>query len=157
MSQTKNMHIGDTAPDFTLPDQSGDMVSLSDFKGKIVVLYFYPKDNSPGCTTQACTFRDRYELFKEAGAEVVGISSDSSDSHKDFTLKHELPFVLLSDEKSKVRQLYNISSFFGLSGRVTFVIDKEGIVRHVFSSQFNPKKHVEEALKIIKTIHGKKR
>ncbi len=148
------LKVGDQAPDFSLPNQSGDMVNLRDFAGKkIVVLYFYPKDFSSGCTTEACTFRDNYEVFKEAGAEVIGVSSQSVDSHKRFALSNMLPFTLLSDENGKVRELYGATSAFGLmAGRVTFVIDKKGIIRHIFSSQLNPKKHIEEALRIIKEI-----
>ncbi len=148
------LKVGDQAPNFNLPNQSGEMVSLQDFAGKkIVVLYFYPKDFSSGCTAEACTFRDNFEVFKEAGAEVIGVSSQSVDSHKRFALANMLPFTLLSDENGKVRELYGATSAFGLmAGRVTYVIDKKGIIRHIFSSQLNPKKHIEEALKIIKEI-----
>lgn len=146
--------IGDPAPDFTLPNQSGEMVSLHDFIGqKTVVLYFYPKDFTSGCTAEACAFRDSYEVFKEAGAEVMGVSSQSVDSHKRFAIANTLPFVLLSDEDSRVRKLYGATSAFGLMpGRVTYIIDKKGIIRHTFSSQLNPTKHIEEALRIIKDI-----
>ena len=153
---TKKIEVGDRAPDFTLPSQSGDTVSLSDFRGKkAVVLYFYPKDNSPGCTKEACAFRDSYEAFKEAGAEVVGVSSDSEESHGLFSLKFGLPFILLSDEGGKVRELYGVPSSLGLiPGRVTYVVDKEGIVRRVFSSQLNAEKHIEESLRVIKGLIG---
>jgi peroxiredoxin Q/BCP len=130
------------------------MVNLKDFIGKkIIVLYFYPKDFSMGCTAEACAFRDSYEAFKDAGAEVIGVSSQSVDSHKRFASTNNLPFILLSDEDGRVRKLYGASSAFGLlPGRVTYVIDKKGIVRHVFSSQLNPTKHIEEALRIIKDL-----
>lgn len=130
------------------------MVSLKDFKGKkSVVLYFYPKDDTPGCTVESCTFRDSYEVFKEVGAEVIGISSDSKDSHQKFASKYQLPFLLLSDEGGEIRKLYGVPSTMGLlPGRVTFVIDKNGIIRQVFSSQFRPKRHIEEALKTLETI-----
>jgi peroxiredoxin Q/BCP len=146
--------VGDIAPDFTLPDQTGSMVSLKDFVGsKIIVLYFYPKDFSRGCTAEACTFRDSYDVFVEAGAQVIGISSQSVDSHNRFAILNKLPFILLSDEGGKVRELYGVPSSFGLlPGRVTYIIDKKGIIRHVFSSQLNPTKHVEEALRIVKEI-----
>ena len=146
--------VGDSAPEFALPNQSGQMVNLKDFIGKnIIVLYFYPKDFSMGCTAEACAFRDSYEVFKDAGAEVIGVSSQSVDSHKRFASTNNLPFILLSDEDGRVRKLYGASSTFGLfPGRVTYVIDKKGIVRHVFSSQMNPTKHIEEALRIIKEI-----
>lgn len=151
--QTK-VRVGDLAPDFTLPDQSGKMVSLTEFTDKkIVVLYFYPKDFSSGCTAEACSFRDSYTVFQEAGAEVIGISSQSVDSHKRFALANNLPFTLLSDEDGRIRKLYGVASTLGIiPGRVTFVIDRIRVVRHVFSSQTNPTKHVEEALKIIKEI-----
>jgi peroxiredoxin Q/BCP len=149
--------VGDRAPDFTLPDQSNRMVSLKDYVGKkVIVLYFYPKDFSSGCTAEACAFRDSYDVFKEAGAEVIGVSSQSVDSHRRFALANTLPFVLLSDESGKVRKLYGVPSSLGLlPGRVTYVVDKEGIVRHMFSSQFNPAKHIEEALRIVKELSKK--
>jgi peroxiredoxin Q/BCP len=149
-----SVRVGDTAPDFVLPNQSGKMVHLKDYLGKnIVVLYFYPRDFSPGCTAEACAFRDSYESFKEAGAEVIGVSSQSVDSHNRFATVNVLPFILLSDEDGKVRKLYGASSAFGLlAGRVTYVIDKKGVVRHMFSSQLNPTKHIEEALQVIKEI-----
>lgn len=148
------MKIKDKAPDFTLPAQDGKEVSLKDFRGKKnLVVYFYPRDNTPGCTAEACSFRDEYEVFKEAGAEVLGISSDSEGSHSRFASMYKLPFILLSDKGGKVRRLFGVESTLGLlPGRVTFVIDKEGIIRHVFSSQFRASRHVAEALKIIKEL-----
>jgi peroxiredoxin Q/BCP len=111
------------------------------------------QDFTTGCTAEAYAFRDNYEVFKEAGAEVIGVSSQSVDSHKRFAETNMLAFVLLSDEDGKVRKLYGASSAFGLMpGRVTYIIDKKGMVRHVFSSQLNPTKHIEEALRIIKEI-----
>ena len=146
--------VGVVAPDFALPNQSGQLVQLKDFIGKsIIVLYFYPRDFSTGCTAEACAFRDSYESFKQAGAEVIGVSSQSVDSHQRFAQANTLPFILLSDESGKVRKLYGASSAFGLfPGRVTYIIDKKGIVRHMFSSQLNPTRHIEEALRIIKEI-----
>jgi len=146
------VEVGTVAPDFTLPNQDGKSVSLKDFKGQqAVVLYFYPKDNTGGCTAEACAFRDSYEVFQDAGAEVIGVSSDSADSHQDFAAKHRLPFVLLSDEGGEVRKLYGVQAWFGIwPGRVTYVIDKEGVVRHIFNSQVAATKHVSEALKILK-------
>lgn len=145
---------GAPAPDFSLPDQDGKMVSLKSFRGqKAVVLYFYPKDNTAGCTAEACAFRDSYEVFKEAGAEVIGISSDSESSHSEFASHHQLPFILLSDSGGKVRKQFGVPTTLGLlPGRVTYVIDKEGIVRHMFNSQFLATKHVEEALKVLKKL-----
>jgi peroxiredoxin Q/BCP len=152
------VRVGDRAPDFALRSQTGQTVSLKDFEGKsAVVLYFYPKDESPGCTAEACAFRDRYEVFKEAGAVVIGVSSDSVDSHKEFASHHNLPFLLLSDSGGKVRKRYGVARTLGLMpGRVTYVLDKKGIVRLVFSSQFSPAEHVEEALTILKTIRDEK-
>jgi peroxiredoxin Q/BCP len=146
--------VGDAAPEFTLQSQSGEVVTLKQFLGRSeIVLYFYPKDNTPGCTTEAKAFRDSYEVFKDMGAEVIGISSDSVDSHRDFSSKCDLPFIILSDSSGKVRKLYGVPSSLGLlPGRVTYVIDKKGIVRYVFSSQFNPAKHVEEAIRALKSV-----
>ncbi len=148
------MEEGDIAPDFTLPSQSGQMVSLKDFIGeKPVVLFFYPKDDTPGCTKEACAFRDDYEGFGKLDAEVIGISSDSVESHRSFAAKHNLPYTLLSDEERKVRKLYGVPNTLGLfPGRVTYVIDRDGIVRHVFSSQLGAEKHVEEALIALRSI-----
>ena len=145
--------VGSVAPDFTLPSQSGEMVSLGAFMGKKpVVLFFYPKDDTPGCTKEACAFRDRFEEFSKLDAEVIGISSDSVKSHRSFAAKHHLPFTLLSGEGGKVRRLYGVPSSFGLfPGRVTYVIDKEGTVRHIFSSQVGVEKHVEEALEALRS------
>jgi peroxiredoxin Q/BCP len=153
-SGKSKLNVGDKAPDFALPNQSGTMINLRDFIGKkIVVLYFYPKDFTSGCTAEACAFRDSYEVFKDAGAEVIGVSSQSVDSHQRFAQANSLPFILLSDEDGKVRKLYGAASALGLMpGRVTYVIDKNGTIRHMFSSQLNPKKHIEEALRIMKEI-----
>ena len=146
--------VGDQAPDFTLISQTGESVTLSDLIGKKnVVLYFYPKDKSKGCTRQACEFRDKYEAFTDLGAEVIGISSDDTKSHESFADEYNLPFILLSDDKNKVRNLFGVKSTLGvISGRVTYVIDKKGIVRHIFSSQFQPKKHIKEAIEALKKL-----
>ena len=145
---------GSLAPNFTLPSQSGKMVSLRDFFGKKpVILFFYPNDDTPGCTKEACAFRERHEDFRELNAEVIGISSDSVELHRSFAAEHELPFTLLSDEGGKVRKLYGASSTFGLfPGRVTYVLDEEGVVRHIFSSQLGVEKHVEEALEALRSM-----
>lgn len=148
------VNVGEKAPDFTLPSQTGENITLSSFFGtRNVVLYFYPEDESPGCTREACTFRDSYAYFKDAGAEVVGINSGSIESHKSFAAHHNLPFLLLSDRGNEVRKLFGVPSTLGLiPGRVTYIIDKQGIVRHIFSSQLQPGKHVEEALNILKNL-----
>jgi peroxiredoxin Q/BCP len=139
--------VGDKAPDFTLPSQMGDNVTLSEFFGKKnIVLYFYPKDESPGCTREACSFRDSYEELTNLAAEVIGVSGQSVESHKSFATHYGLPFILLSDKDNKVRELYGVPSTMGIiPGRVTYIIDKQGIVRHIFSSQIQAERHVEEA------------
>ncbi|HEX4214093.1 MAG TPA: peroxiredoxin [Candidatus Dormibacteraeota bacterium] len=144
--------VGSLAPDFTLPDQNGKDVTLSELvKEKAVVLYFYPKDETPGCTAEACAFRDSYEVFSKAGAEVVGVSSDSVSSHQAFAGHHQLPFILLSDEGGKVRKRYGARSLLGLMpGRVTYVVDRERVIRHLFSSQLDAQRHVREAMEIIR-------
>jgi thioredoxin-dependent peroxiredoxin len=148
--------VGDKAPDFTLTSEKGTPVNLKDYIGKKnVVLYFYPKDDTPGCTAEACAFRDTYEVFTDAGAEVIGVSADTSQSHQQFANKYQLPFTLLSDTENKVRQLYGVpATLFVLPGRVTYVIDKQGIVRHIFDSMLNFKAHVEEALKTLQAINN---
>ena len=149
----RKLQIGDEAPDFDLTSHSGEKIRLSDFRDKkVTVLYFYPKDDTPGCTAEACAFRDSYEVFKDAGAEVIGVSSDSLESHKSFAGKYRLPFNLLSDSDGKLRELYGFQKSLGMPGRVTFIIDKKGIIQHIFSSQMKAKKHVEESLKILKLL-----
>ncbi|HEY6879484.1 MAG TPA: peroxiredoxin [Polyangiales bacterium] len=152
MGSGTGLPAGTEAPDFTLNDQHGNPVRLASFRGqKSVVVYFYPKDDTPGCTAEACMFRDQFAEFKDAGAEVLGISSDSEASHKKFAEKHNLPFSLLSDRGGRVRASFGVPSTFGLvPGRVTFVIDKQGIVRHAFNSQFNATQHVAESLAVIR-------
>jgi peroxiredoxin Q/BCP len=157
--RTRKVDVGSPAPDFTLPSQSGALVSLKDFLGKRpVVLFFYPRDDTPGCTRQACAIRDEFEEFAKLDAEVIGISSDSVPSHKRFAGRHDLPFTLLSDEGGRVRQLYRVPNTFGLfPGRVTYVIDESGVVRRVFSSQLGVTRHVEEALGALAEIQDQKR
>ena len=142
------IEVGGAAPDFELPDQHGKLVRLSQFRGKRpVVIYFYPKDDTTGCTIEACGFRDDFEKFQTTGVEILGISDDSTESHGKFVSKYHLPFTLLSDKGGRVRKLFGVKKSFGvIPGRVTFVIDRAGIVRHVFSSQSKPARHVEEAL-----------
>ena len=154
----RGIQVGDKAPDFTLPSQTGEQVRLSDRLGeRIVVLYFYPKDETAGCTKEACAFRDSYEAFAEAGAEVIGVSSDSVDRHAAFAGHHELPFTLLSDQGGQVRKSYAVPATLGiLPGRVTYVIDRAGIVRHVFSSQTNIGRHVNDALDVVKKLSAER-
>lgn len=142
------MKQGDLAPDFTLPAQTGRPLRLSELVGKKpIVLYFYPKDYTPGCTIEAREFRDHYDDFAAEGAEVVGISGDSVASHRRFAASLDLPFTLLSDADGAVRKLYGVEKTLGLiPGRVTYVIDKGGVVQQVISSQLKPKRHVRESL-----------
>lgn len=153
-NMTKEIEIGSKAPEFSLPDQRGKRVNLSDYLGKSnLVVYFYPKDESYGCTKEACSFRDYYEVFKEAGAEVIGISSDDIASHQAFAANHKLPFILLSDKGRMVAEKYGVGKSLGvLPGRVTFVIDKQGIIRLIFSSQLNFEKHISEAIETLKKL-----
>lgn len=148
------IRVGDQAPDFTLTSQSGEQVSLAQFRGsKAVVLFFYPKDGTPVCTKEACSFRDAYEDFVQAGAVVIGVSSDSAESHLAFASGHRLPFVLLADTEGSVRRAFGVPKTLGIMpGRVTYVIDKQGIVRHVFSSQFAADRHVAEALAVVRQL-----
>jgi len=120
-----------------------------------VVLYFYPKDNTSGCTAEACAFRDSHEVFTEAGAEVIGISSDSAERHAAFAGKHNLPFTLLSDQGGRVRKQYGVPAVLGLlPGRVTYVIDRQGTVRHVFNSMTNINQHVGDALEVVRQLQA---
>lgn len=151
--------IGDKAPVFSLLSDNGETVSLGNYIGKKpVVLYFYPRDNTAVCTKEACAFRDSYDEFiRLDDAEVIGISSDPVESHKSFSSSYRLPFRLLSDEKGAVRELYGVPRTLGiLPGRVTYVIDREGIVIHIISSQLGYKKHVEEALQALRSSQNEK-
>ena len=152
----RGIRPGDKAPDFTLPSQSGEQVRLYDRLGeRVVVLYFYPRDDTRGCTAEACAFRDSYEAFTDAGAEVIGISSDSVDRHAAFAGKHELPFTLLSDKGGQVRKSYGVPAVLGMvPGRVTFVIDREGTVRHSFNSMTNIGQHISDALRIVRELQA---
>lgn len=143
---------GDPLPDLTLPNQFNVLVSLNEFVGKKpLVIYFYPKDNTRVCTAQACGFRDHYEDFTELGAEVIGISKDSIESHKKVADKRRIPFILLSDSRKEAIKAFGIPTFlFGLlPGRVTFIFNKEGILIHTFTSNFEADSHISEALQIL--------
>jgi peroxiredoxin Q/BCP len=145
------LKTGQPAPDFELPDRDGTPVRLSQFRGQsAVVIFFYPKDDTTGCTKEACAFRDRFDTFQSKGARILGISSDSTVSHRQFAAKFGLPYSLLSDEKGLVRKLYGVRSTLGvIPGRATFVVDRDGLLRNIFSSQFQPERHVEEALRAL--------
>lgn len=148
------LQIGDKIPDFKAKDAKGNEFDSKDIVGKkVLVIYFYPKDNTPGCTTEACSFRDQYEDFKDLGAEVIGISSDSVDSHQKFASQYHLPFILLSDGDKKIRKLFGVpSDMLGfLPGRVTYVVDKEGVVQMVFDSM-SATKHISKAIEAVKKL-----
>lgn len=149
-----NLIVDEAAPDFSLKDQDGKTVKLSDFKDKKnVVVYFYPKDNTPVCTKESCSFRDAYEVFKKMGAEVIGVSGDSVESHKKFAEEHRLPFTLLSDEDGKLRKAWGVPKTAKvMPGRVTYVIDKQGVVKHIFNSQMDSSKHVDEAKTVLEKL-----
>ena len=150
----KALKVGDKIPNFITKDTKGnDFDSTSIVGKKPLVIYFYPKDNTPGCTAEACSFRDLYEDFVDLGAEVIGISSDSVASHQKFTKQYKLPFILLSDSDKKIRSLFGVpSGMFGLlPGRVTYVVDKEGIIQMIFDSMLAGK-HISKALTAIKKI-----
>jgi len=150
------VEIGEIAPDFEVKDTFGKNAKLSDYKGKNVVLYFYPKDDTPGCTIEACKFRDDHLEYKKRGIEVLGVSLDSKESHQKFTEKFNLPFRLLADVESDISKKYGVygeKKFFGkkLKGikRTTFLIDKEGKIKHVFRN-VKVKEHSEEILEMFK-------
>ena len=146
------LEVGDAAPEATSTDENGEAWALKDYAGKnAVVVYFYPKDDTYGCTKEACAFRDAYQDFTDVGAEVVGISSDTAASHEHFAQKNRLPFVLLADTEGTARKAFKVpNTLFFIQGRATFVINPEGKVAHAFNSQLNFSKHVDEALRIIR-------
>lgn len=151
----KKIEVGDKVPSFNLLDQHGKEVEISAERGHAMVIYFYPKDDTPGCTKEACKFRDDYEEFNDLGVSVYGISGDSVESHKKFAEKYNLPFQLLADKKNKVRKQFGVpSSFLVLPGRVTYVIDKKGVVQYIFNSQFSAEKHIENALNILRDLNN---
>jgi peroxiredoxin Q/BCP len=148
--------VGDAAPDLTLTTQDQGRIALTDYQGKqAVVMFFYPKDGTPVCTKEACAFRDAYEDFVDAGAAVIGVSGDSAARHQAFATNHRLPFVLVSDTDGNARRAFGVPKSLGLlPGRVTYVIDKEGIVRHVFRSQLAADRHVKEALEVVHSLNA---
>jgi peroxiredoxin Q/BCP len=145
------LNLGDAMPDTTLVGDTGP-VQLRDRLGKTLVVYFYPKDETYGCTKEACTFRDQYEDFVAAGADVIGVSGDDAASHASFKQNHRLPFTLLTDPDGKVARTWGVKSLGPIKGRVTFVFDKAGTLRHRFDSQIRFGKHVDEALAIAKQL-----
>ncbi|MFN7099413.1 MAG: peroxiredoxin [Flavobacterium sp.] len=150
----KELKVGDVIPHFTATDTEGNLFDSKTVLGqKPLVIYFYPKDNTPGCTAQACSFRDQYEDFKELGAEVIGISGDSTSSHQKFAKQFKLPFILLSDSNKAIRKLFGVpTGLFGLMpGRVTYVTDKNGVVQMIFDSMMATK-HIPKALQAIQKL-----
>ena len=151
------LQIGDIIPNFTAKDtNNNDFDSTTIVGKKPVVFYFYPKDNTPGCTAQACSFRDQYEDFTDLGAEVIGISSDSVASHDKFSKRYKLPFLLLSDENAKLRKLFGVkTNLLGLiPGRVTYVVDSQGVIQLIFDSMMATK-HISKALDFLKKNSSK--
>jgi peroxiredoxin Q/BCP len=147
----KKIEVGDKVPSFSLKDQNGKLFRVNNLVGKPMVIYFYPKDDTPGCIKEACKFRDEYESFVNLDVIVIGISSDNVLSHKKFEEKYNLPFTLLADINNKVRKLFRVpKSMIFLPGRVTYVIDKNGIVQYIFNSQFGAEKHIENSLNKLK-------
>ncbi|MEI6822466.1 MAG: peroxiredoxin [Bacteroidota bacterium] len=149
------INVGSQIPNFSLKDQNGNLFNIDSVKGKKnLVIYFYPKDDSPGCTKEACSFRDQFEVFNEADALIIGISGQSVESHKKFAEKYRLTYTLLSDEGNAVRKQFGVpTNLLGLlPGRVTYVVDKSGKVIYLFNSQIQATKHVDEALTILKGL-----
>jgi peroxiredoxin Q/BCP len=151
-SKSPAVKEGSVLPTFELYNQNGQLVSSKSLLGQPLVLYFYPKDDTPGCTKEACSFRDGYEAFQDLGARVVGISADDVDSHRAFAAKYRLPFDLLSDPGNQLRKQFGVpADLFGLiPGRVTYVFDKQGICVRVFNAQLQAEKHMTEALNALK-------
>lgn len=154
----KELKAGDKAPSFSLKNTSGETVKLSDFKGKKLVLYFYPKDLTPGCTKEACAFRDDYAKLRKRGVEVVGVSADDQTSHQKFTSKHSLPFTLLSDPDHEMIEKYGAWGEKSLYGRkfmgilrMTFIIDEQGKIAYIFK-KVKPETHSEDVLKVIDSM-----
>ena len=152
-SQEKHLGVGDMMPAFSLRDQNGNNFDSKDYVGKkIMVIYFYPKDESPVCTKESCSFRDSYSDFEKAGAIVVGINPGSVQSHKSFQQNHQLPFFLLSDSANQVQKLFGVKEKFGMTNRETFVIDLNGKIVYSFDSFMKGTAHAENALDFVKKI-----
>ena len=146
--------VGDKVPSFQLKDQDGNNFDINSVLGKQpLVIYFYPKDETSVCTKEACSFRDSYTAFSQYGAKVIGISSDGVASHKSFATHHNLPFTLLSDTANTVRKLFGVPKTFVIPGRVTYIVDKNGVVVHTFNSLKDGEKHVTEALAALKKLN----
>jgi peroxiredoxin Q/BCP len=154
----KSLQVGDTAPEFAFSVYDGRRMSLFDFRGQVVVLFFYPADNTVVCTREACSFRDAFQDFRQAGAIVIGVSGDTQSTHAQFAASKQLPYLIVSDEDGAVRRTFGVQKRFGLlPGRVTYVIDRDGVVRDVFKSQLLAKRHVDNALRIVRSLDSQKR
>jgi thioredoxin-dependent peroxiredoxin len=154
LAQTTKLNVGDKAPDFTSKDQNGKKIRLKDFKGKKVVLYFYPKDQTPGCTKEACSLRDNFDALTDAGYTILGVSSDDENSHKEFINKYSLPFTLVADTDKSVHQKYGVwvekerdgKKFWG-TARTTFIIDEKGIITEIID-KVDTEGHANQILKL---------
>lgn len=156
-AQSKHLAVGDMVPSFSLRDQHDSIFNISDYIGKkILVIYFYPKDESSGCTKEACSFRDNYDKFIKAGTMVIGINSGTVESHRKFIQNHQLPFILLSDPGNKVLKMFGVKSKFFISGRETFVVDDTGKIVFTFDSFVNGPAHEKEALQFIEKMKKNK-
>jgi len=151
-----SLNIGDKIPEFSLIDQLGRERSSSQSKGKPLVLFFYPKDDTPGCTIEVCGFRDKYDLFQILGAEVWGVSNGNEISHLAFSEKNKLQYPLLVDKNNQLRKEFGVPKFLGvLDGRVTYIIDSKGTIRHIFRDLLNGPAHIKEAIRVLKEIQNK--
>ena len=151
-----SLKVGDKLPEFSLVDQFGKLRTNKEIEGKTFVLFFYPKDDTPGCTIEACGFRDKYDLFKILGAEVWGISNGDSRSHFEFANKNNLQYPLLCDSDNMLRREFGVPKYLGLiEGRVTYIVDSKGILRHIFEDLLNGPAHIKEALRVLKEIQLK--
>ena len=148
--------VGDAAPGFTATAHTGQQVALADYLGKqVVVLYFYPRDGTSLCTAQACRFRDAYADFVAAGAVVIGVSVNSLERHREFARDQRLPFLLISDEDHALERAFGVPKLLGLlPGRTTYVIDKQGVIRYIFTSHFSAHAHIEAALRMVRELNA---
>jgi peroxiredoxin Q/BCP len=153
----KSLQVGDTAPEIAFSVYDGRRMSLSDFRGQPVVLFFYPADNTVVCTREACSFRDAFRDFRQAGAIVIGVSGDTQSTHTQFAARNQLPYLIVSDEDGALRRTFGVHKRFGvLPSRVTYVIDRDGVVRNVFKSQLLAKKHVDNALHVVRALNSQR-
>ncbi len=150
-AENRPVRVGEPAPDFEAVAHSGQKVRLSDLRGKVVILYFYPKDGTPGCTTEAKGFRDRHQSLDRAGAVVIGVSTQDNESHQEFADRYNLPFLLLPDEDSEIADAYGVGSVLGFTKRVTFIIDRQGRIAKVYE-RVSPPGHAEEILESIESL-----